>query len=411
MDKQPKSKLYCFYDMAVSPCSFDFFSFLYAAEICRKRRKLEEIELIFVHGTEGKFRSDTIRTQSQNEMFFNNVIIPGISLLQAISSFCWKSREEMNFDSINPFNIFPRGYQLLKPVPEYLSHELVSAKVRGDETGKFKAPDYAAILVKQFIEEKLGGKKYITLTTREIDRDDVNNSRSIDTRKWHKILNAIKGLGVVPVVIRDTEKTFSKNLFENFLEAPVASIHLPFRFALYEQSILNFTRNNGPSTLMLYGNAPSVFFSEFDKDVVAVSDAWFKNNYGMVKGDQFPMTTQATKFHWGDDEIDYVINEVKVAINAEARHDELHKFQSSENARASVNVAIRHFVKCVNFNMMFEDAALLAGISRINQQFGLMPNLVQQVKDLQGHKIPPNTLDLLAKNFNLNFKDKAETKT
>ena len=40
-----------------------------------------------------------------------------------------------------------------------------------------------------------------------------------------------------------------------------------------------------------------------------------------------------------------------------------------------------------------------------------MPNLVQQVKDLQGHKIPPNTLDLLAKNFNLNFKDKAETKT
>ena len=105
MNKRPPSKLHCFYDMAVSPCSFDFFSFLYAAEICRKRRQLEEIELVFVHGTKGKFRSDNIRTQSQNEMFFNNVIIPGISLLQAISSFCWKSREEMNFDTIN-FKIF-----------------------------------------------------------------------------------------------------------------------------------------------------------------------------------------------------------------------------------------------------------------------------------------------------------------
>ena len=76
MDEKPGTKLHCFYDMAVSPCSFDFFSFLYAAEICRKRRNLNEIELIFVHGTEGKFRSDNIRTQPQNEMFFHNVIIP-----------------------------------------------------------------------------------------------------------------------------------------------------------------------------------------------------------------------------------------------------------------------------------------------------------------------------------------------
>ena len=64
----------------------------------------------------------------------------------------------MNFDAINPFNIFPRGYQLLRPVPEYLSHELVAAKIRGDKTGKFKAPDYATSLVKKFIDDKLDGK-------------------------------------------------------------------------------------------------------------------------------------------------------------------------------------------------------------------------------------------------------------
>ncbi|MEC8029379.1 MAG: hypothetical protein VX167_01665 [Pseudomonadota bacterium] len=395
--------------MAVSPCSFDFFSFLYAAEVCRKRRKLEEIELVFVHGTKGKFRSDNIRTQSQNEMFFNNVIIPGISLLQAISSFSWKSREEMNFDTINPFNIFPRGYQLLKPVHEYLSHELVSAKVRGDEAGKFNAPDYAVKLAKKFIEEKLDGRKFITLTTREIERDDINNSRSIDTQRWHRTLNAIKELDVVPLVIRDTDRTFSNSLFDDILEAPVASIHLPFRFALYEQSLLNFTRNNGPSTLMLYGNAPSIFFSEFDDDVVAVSEKWFRNNYGMVRGDQFPMTTKATKFRWGDDDTDYVLNEVRAAIDGEVYHDELHPFEDTENVRASISVAIRHFIKCVNFNVMFEDATLLAGISKITQQFGLMPDLVQQIKDIQGHQIPSNTLELLEKNFNLILEVKAET--
>ena len=356
-----------------------------------------------MHGTEGKFRSDNIRTQPQNEMFFHNVIIPGVSLLPSISSFCWKARHEMNFDAINPFNIFPRGYQLLRPVPEYLSHELVAAKIRGDKTGKFKAPDYATSLVKKFIDDKLDGKKYVTLTTREIARDDINNSRRVDKQKWNKILNAIKDMEVIPLVIRDTETTFSENLFEGVIEVPVASVHLPFRFALYEHSLLNFTRNNGPSTLMLYGNAPSIFFSEFDTEVIAVSEAWFQKNYGMLRGDQFPMTTKITKFIWGDDDINYILQEVKAAINAKGVEDEVHKFQNASNARASINVAINHFIKCVNFNVMFEDATLLAGISNLNQEFKLIPNLVQQITDLQGTKIPTNTLDILAKNFNLNF--------
>ena len=201
---------------------------------------------------------------------------------------------------------------------------------------------------------------------------------------------------VIPLVIRDTETTFSENLFEGVIEVPVASVHLPFRFALYEHSLLNFTRNNGPSTLMLYGNAPSIFFSEFDTEVIAVSEAWFQKNYGMLRGDQFPMTTKITKFIWGDDDINYILQEVKAAINAKGVEDEVHKFQNASNARASINVAINHFIKCVNFNVMFEDATLLAGISNLNQEFKLIPNLVQ-ITDLQGTKIPTNTLDILAK--------------
>ena len=111
----------------------------------------------------------------------------------------------------------------------------------------------------------------------------------------------------------------------------------------------------------------------------------------------------------GDDDTDYVLNEVRAAINGEVYHDELHPFQDTENVRASISVAIRHFIKCVNFNVMFEDATLLAGISKVTQQFGLMPDLVQQIKDIQGHQIPFNTLELLENNFNLILEVKAET--
>ena len=40
MDEKPGTKLHCFYDMAVSPCSFDFFSFLYAEKFAEKEEIL-----------------------------------------------------------------------------------------------------------------------------------------------------------------------------------------------------------------------------------------------------------------------------------------------------------------------------------------------------------------------------------
>ena len=68
--------LVCFYDMAVSPCSYDFFTFMYSAEICRIRRSLDDINLILVQGLKNKFRNDEIRSDEQNQTFFDNVILP-----------------------------------------------------------------------------------------------------------------------------------------------------------------------------------------------------------------------------------------------------------------------------------------------------------------------------------------------
>ena len=82
------NSLYCFYDMQVSPCSYDFFTFLYSAEVCRIRRGLKSIKLILVKGQNHNFRQDQIRTQDQNETFFQNVIVPGISLLPSCESLC-----------------------------------------------------------------------------------------------------------------------------------------------------------------------------------------------------------------------------------------------------------------------------------------------------------------------------------
>ena len=63
--------LTCIYDMMVNPCSYDFFTFLISAEICRIRRNLSEIKLIFVQGPNNKFRDDKLRSAEQNKVFFD----------------------------------------------------------------------------------------------------------------------------------------------------------------------------------------------------------------------------------------------------------------------------------------------------------------------------------------------------
>ena len=66
-----KNKLYCFYDFQICPASYDFFTFLYSAEISRMRRGLKEIELVLIQGPVEKFRGDWIRSTIVNENFFN----------------------------------------------------------------------------------------------------------------------------------------------------------------------------------------------------------------------------------------------------------------------------------------------------------------------------------------------------
>ena len=62
--------LNCFYDLSVSPCSYDFFAFLISAELHRVRNGFDSLKLIFVPGPEKGYRLDNLRTFEQNDNFF-----------------------------------------------------------------------------------------------------------------------------------------------------------------------------------------------------------------------------------------------------------------------------------------------------------------------------------------------------
>ena len=92
----------------------------------------------------------------------------------------------------------------------------------GDASVKFESQDFAKKIVKQ----KLQGNnvdRFATLTTREIERDDVGKTRQPKRKVWERVFEALREKGITPIVVRDTACAFGgKSLFEGVLEFPEA---------------------------------------------------------------------------------------------------------------------------------------------------------------------------------------------
>ena len=186
-----------------------------------------------------------------------------------------------------------------------------------------------------------------------------------------QIFEDIDSIGVIPILVRDTEKAFDKPMFENVIEAEVASIHLPFRLALYERALLNFTKNNGPSTLLLYSTCKSIFYNKFDESFKPVSAEWFARNYGMVFGSQFPMTSTNTNFTWEDEDPHAILKAISVTNDQPKVENRLHPFSCRDNVIASFSTALTFLIRCLRSSVLEEDALLTKGLIHLNQLYQL----------------------------------------
>ena len=81
----------------------------------------------------------------------------------------------------------------------------------------------------------------------------------------------------------------------------------------------------------------------------------------------------------------------------------MYGFSSKENALESCRVAFRHFMKCVQFDLLHEDAGLLMGIKRLNEEYQLGFDLELTITEKEGKEIPKGTIARLKKYFGLYY--------
>ena len=388
--------LFCFYDMAISPCSYDFFTFLYSAEACRLRRGLEDIQLFIVHGVDGLFRKDDLRTEIQNETFFNNVIIPGISILPSCKIFSFQPRNQINISNINKLNVFPRGYEPSRPTNDYTGRSLVPSKLRQDSIGALRAPEYAINLADEFVANQLSGQIYVTLTVREIDRDNKNHTRTLNKEIWNSAIEKLESEGIKTVIIRDTQNVFENTpVLEGGIEMPSASIHLPLRMAIYQKSLVNFCKNNGPGILQLFSDNNNMYFNEFDNEVTALSEDWFAYHYGMVPGAQFPMTRHCNIYKWGKEEVHLILEHVKSCMKSSTNKNINFSFNTQKNLIKTIETSISVLAHDIGFGVLPEDRKLYQVLNALNMKMSFTDNLNDLIIKSSSQQINQNTIESL----------------
>lgn len=274
-----KTVLTAVYDLAVSPPTYDFVSFLLEAEKARIEQGHTHLDVVFMPGPIGGFRDDDLPPSvAVREGMLHRVCVGLCRLLPSVRNVTVrKDRQPVEG------NIFPAGWTVLTPISHYGSKYLRDAKP------VLRATPAAREAVKR-------SKPYVTITLREADYWPRRNS-NLDA--WAKVARWLESEGYEVVTLRDTEKDFNALAWD-----------IDLRLALYEGADVNLGVTNGPMALMFASGAPYIVFKVVTEEYYSTSYA-FLRIHGMNKGDQWGANGITV---WADDDYDTIRGAVQNAL-------------------------------------------------------------------------------------------------
>ena len=311
--------LYAFYDLEVSPATFDFIVFLISAERARIKARCDSLHIVVVPGSNEGFRMTDLESYNKTgsieydishmEWRKNNIIISCCTLLPSIGGVTTcKSRVEAHaFASSIAKHIFPNYYTADSPVQSYQEYIIVNTTgilptlESGDEPRK---------IINNWIELNAKGKKVITITLRESYYEMERNSNLIE---WGNFARGLDKESFLPVFIRDTEAVF-KSLpkeLEGLTVFNEICFNIELRAALYELSYLNMFVNNGPVNLARFlKDSRSLVFKIITPECGATTERHFRV-MGVEPGSQYQPLSPYHKLVWENDDYDVLLKEFK----------------------------------------------------------------------------------------------------
>jgi hypothetical protein len=215
-----------YYDLAVSPISYDVLAFLVKARMAANESGDDELHVNIVPKTDGLggFSRDWGNYDAEETRWrLWNIVIPACQLARATVSLL-PNRDGFVADG----------------VAHHHSKELIQA----GRIAKLSASPQAIA----YVDEYLAGyaRPVVTITIRETE-DAARNS---DQRAWYLFMRSIENRFAV-IWLDDSRKQLAK----------LNALTVDLRCALYQRAAMNLFVANGPSALCWYTGAPFMIFN------------------------------------------------------------------------------------------------------------------------------------------------------
>jgi len=262
-----------FYNMPVSPMSFDFTNWLIDAEMTRRIAGAPSpLKVAFWAGRDGK--TTGLEQDPYRAKMFEHVVKPLLGLIGAVE-------DETAVD----------GHCKMF----FSSRDIIARFNEGHEVPKFNAPpDKLKAMKARF------PRAPVTLTLRESQTFPFRNSNH---EAWLKFGHYLKAKGETVVFVRDTAKAMEG--VDDFQICPEASLDLHWRMALYETAKMNIFVANGPASLGLFSDCPWLMFlkpEDDDYEYPPNTPKFWREQIGVEMGSgQFPWCRHDQQVVWQPD--------------------------------------------------------------------------------------------------------------
>lgn len=242
---------FAFYDLSVSPTSFDFATFLVLADHHRRKVGLDHLHIVIVPAAGTRFWENEPYEASYKEWRLNHLLVPLVELL-AITGKVTVARDRDHAASLARDGgvFFPEGYSIRRPVDDaYQWAHIVAARACDEPLPTWRAPDMAQAQVRAWLAARAGGRRVISITLRSASYYPENNA---DLAAWAAFAQGLDPALWLPVVVCDTEdaRGMMPETIGGLTLFPEAALDVRLRAALYEQSWLNLSVATGPMMLM-----------------------------------------------------------------------------------------------------------------------------------------------------------------
>jgi tetratricopeptide (TPR) repeat protein len=244
--------LHAFYDLSVSPTSFDCATFLALAELHRSEEGGAGTKVIFVPAAGSGFWEREQITLAERRARLANLLVPLCALWPGIVDVAILADRAEAVPLLRQAQgfVYPAGYTPEAPVTDSFQwSDVLAARCRGAGIPAWRAPTDASESVARWIDVRSGGRRVVTITLREASYHVEQNS---NVEAWGAFADRLDRARYFPVFVRDTETARAPPPpalapFATFLEA---SLDVRLRAALYAQSHLCLNSSTGPQVLL-----------------------------------------------------------------------------------------------------------------------------------------------------------------